>query len=105
MNNKQTPAKKPSPRPLIQEEANHPIRSSMLSQFAEQLDGQLNRMYNSLNTLAVTSDRLLSTKDNGVSEQAPEPHDFSGRFSNLITYFSCQNERLEALNNKLSDLI
>lgn len=82
-----------------------PQRATMLSQFAEQLDGQLSRLYNSLNTLDALANRLLIQKEDGIQGNAPEAHDLSTRYSNLLSYFSNQNDRLDFLNTKLSDLI
>lgn len=93
-----------SPKPMSAGLADPP-RASMLNQFAEQLDGQLSRMYNSLNTLSVTVDRLVLQKDGQATGTQPEAHDLSTRLSNLLNYFAYQNERFEQLNNKLSDLI
>lgn len=80
-------------------------RTTMLSQFAEAFDGQLSRLYNSLNTLDSLANRLVLQKQDGVQEKSPEPHDLSTRLSNLLAYFSQQNDRLDLLNAKLSDLI
>lgn len=82
-----------------------PPRSTMLSQFAEAFDGQLSRLYNSLNTLDSLTNRLVLQKEDGVKGNAPEAHDLSTRLSNLLGYFSQQNDRLEILNAKLSDFI
>lgn len=82
-----------------------PQRATMLSQFAEQLDGQLSRLYNSLNTLDTLANRLLIQKEDAIQGNAPEAHDLSTKYGNLLTYFSNQNDRLDFLNTKLSDLI
>ena len=82
-----------------------PERATMLSQFAEAFDGQLSRLYNSLNTLDAISNRLVANKEDGIKGNAPEAQDLSSRLSNLIGYFSHQNDRLDMLNAKLSDLI
>lgn len=91
--------------PMPQTKNPLPQRATMLSQFAEQLDGQLSRFYNSLNTLDGIANRLLIQKEDGVKGNVPEAHDLSSRYSNIVSYFSAQNDRLDFLNTKLSDLI
>lgn len=82
-----------------------PQRATMLNQFAEQLDGQLSRLYNSLNTLNTLANRLLIQKEDSAQGSSPEAHDLSTRYSNILTHFSNQNDRLDFLTTKLSDLI
>lgn len=91
--------------PMPQTKESLPQRATMLSQFAEQLDGQLSRLCNSLNTLDILANRLLIQKEDGIKGNDPEAHDLSTRYSNLLAYFASQNDRLDLLNTKLSDLI
>lgn len=81
--------------------------STMLTQFCEQMDGQLSRLYNSINTLEVTAERLQFTKSDGQRDQGTNPasSDLSTRLGGLLEYFSYQNMRLEDLNAKLNNLI
>lgn len=80
-------------------------RTPMLSQFADQMDGQLSRLYNSLNTLDSLSNRLVFKKQDDNKEKTIESTDLCGRLGNLLDYLSYQNDRLDILNAKLSDLI
>lgn len=92
--------------PMPQTKESLPQRATMFSQFAEQLDAQLSRLYYSLNTLDTLANRLLIQKEeDAIQWNAPESHDLSTRYSNLLNYFSIQNDRLDFLNTKLSDLI
>lgn len=89
----------------MQNKQSLPERTTMLSQFATEFDGQLSRLYNSLNLLGSLANRLNFQKEDQVKGNAPEAHDLSSRLSNLLGYFSQQNDRLDLLNSKLSDLI
>lgn len=91
--------------PVLKTKESLPQRAAMLSQFADRLDGQLSRLYDSLNTLDTMANRLLIQKEDAIQGNAPEFHDLSTRYSNLLNYFSIQNDRLDFLNTKLSDLI
>lgn len=91
--------------PMQQIKGIPPQRATMLSQFAEELDGQLSRLYNSLNTLDTLAGRLLISKEDVIKANSPEAQDLSTRYGNLLAYFCHQNDRLDFLNTKLSDLI
>lgn len=81
--------------------------STMLTQFCEQMDGQLSRLYNSINTLEATTDRLqFAKKDGSIAEGTmPQDADLNTRLGRLLDHLSYQNSRFEDLNAKLNNLI
>ena len=94
--------------PKDQKAANKPEpMSTMLTQFCEQMDGQLSRLYNSINTLEATTDRLqFAKKDGSIAEGTmPQDADLNTRLGRLLDHLSYQNSRFEDLNAKLNNLI